>query len=92
MTRGDGPEDYHPKQGNEPDTVLIDGGSCIVSPRGEVLAGPVRGKQAILTAEMDKDDIARGKFDLDVVGHYARPDIFTLNVNEAEQVPVKRSD
>jgi nitrilase len=42
-----------------------------------------------LTAELDKNEIIRGKFDLDVVGHYARPDIFTLNVNTEKQNPVK---
>ncbi len=34
------------------------------------------------------DEIARGKYDLDVVGHYARPDIFTLLVNEQPSAPV----
>jgi nitrilase len=38
-----------------------------------------------LTAEIDLNEIARGKFDLDVVGHYARPDIFHLQVREAAQ-------
>lgn len=88
MTRADGPEDYHPIQGDKPDTVLIRGGSCIVSPLGEVLAGPVFNQETILTAELDKNEIIRGKFDMDVVGHYSRPDIFTLNVNEARQSPV----
>jgi hypothetical protein len=44
-----------------------------------------------LTAELDMRQIARGKFDLDVVGHYARPDIFQLRVNERAQ-PVMRRD
>ena len=39
----------------------------------------------ILTAELDLDEITRGKYDLDVVGHYSRPDIFQLHVNEAPQ-------
>ncbi len=85
MTRADGPPDYHPIQGDNPETVLIRGGSTIISPFGEVLAGPVYDEEAILTAEMDKDEIARGKYDLDVVGHYSRPDIFQLNINEAVQ-------
>lgn len=88
MTRADGPEDYHPIQGDNPDTVLIRGGSTIISPFGEVLAGPVFGKEAILTAEMDKNEIIRGKYDLDVVGHYSRPDVFQLNVNEMAQATV----
>ncbi len=89
MERGDGPDDYHPIQGDAPDTVLIRGGSCIISPMGEVLAAPVFGRECIQTAELDKAEIARGKYDLDVVGHYARPDIFSLSVNEAPQKIVK---
>jgi len=91
LTRGDGPADYHPIQGDAPDTVLIRGGSCIISPFGEVLAGPVYGEETILTAELDKSEITRGKYDLDVVGHYARPDVFTLTVDETPQKIVKAS-
>jgi nitrilase len=57
----------------------ICGGSCIVSPFGELLAGPIYDREELLTAEIDLDEIVRGKFDLDVVGHYARPDIFQLH-------------
>lgn len=89
MTRGNGPADFHPMQGEAPNTVLIRGGSCIVSPLGQVLAGPVFGEEAILTAELDKAEIIRGKYDMDVVGHYARPDVFTLTVNEKPQSIVK---
>ena len=64
---------------------LIRGGSCIVSPFGELLAGPVYGSEQILTAEVDLGEIVRGKFDLDVVGHYSRPDIFQLHVDEKAQ-------
>lgn len=70
------------------DKPLIRGGSCIISPFGELLAGPTYGGEELLTAEIDLAEIARGKFDLDVVGHYARPDVFRLNVNEAEQPSV----
>ena len=62
---------------------LIRGGSCIVSPFGTLLAGPVYGEEQILTAELDLNEIVRGKFDLDVVGHYARPDIFRFSVDES---------
>lgn len=85
MRRSDGPKDYHPIQGDNPDTILIKGGSCIISPLGKILAGPVFGEETILMAELDKDEIIRGKYDLDVVGHYARPDIFSLAVNEKPQ-------
>jgi nitrilase len=75
-------------QGDAPETVLIRGGSCIVSPLGEVLAGPLYGDRGILFADIDLDAIVRGKYDLDVVGHYARPDVFRLQVNEHAQAPV----
>ncbi|MEP1230439.1 MAG: carbon-nitrogen hydrolase family protein [Litorimonas sp.] len=88
LTRADCPKDYHPVQGEEPDTILINGGSVIVSPLGQVLAGPVFGKDAILTAQIDMDDITRGKFDFDVSGHYARPDVFELHVNRDARKPV----
>ncbi|MEU9041622.1 MULTISPECIES: nitrilase-related carbon-nitrogen hydrolase [unclassified Kitasatospora] len=77
------PPDLHPVQGDAPDTVLIGGGSVIVSPLGEVLAGPLRDGEGILSAELDLDDLARARFDFDPVGHYARPDVFTLHVDES---------
>ncbi|MEW2570654.1 nitrilase-related carbon-nitrogen hydrolase [Streptomyces sp. NPDC047070] len=82
------PDDLHPVQGDEPDTVLIGGGSVIVSPLGEILAGPLRDGEGILTAELDLDDLTRARFDLDTTGHYARPDIFTLHVDESSRVAV----
>jgi nitrilase len=81
FTRADAPADYAPIQGNRPDTVLIRGGSAIYGPLGEEIAAPVYGREAILTANIDLGKLSRAKYDLDVVGHYARPDIFTLNVD-----------
>jgi nitrilase len=60
----------------------IGGGSSIVGPLGKVLAGPNYAGECILTAEIDAGETAEGKFDLDVAGHYARPDVFRLEVNE----------
>ena len=53
-----------------------------MSPLGKVLAGPHFGGETILTATLDLHDIGRGKFDFDVAGHYSRPDVFQLQVNE----------
>ncbi len=83
--RADYPDDYECVQGNDPETVLIRGGSVIISPLGKILAGPVYDDEAVLIADLDMGDIARGKYDLDVVGHYARPDIFCLSVDEREK-------
>jgi len=86
LMRSDYPADVHPVQGDDPDTVLIGGGSVIISPLGEVLAGPLRDGEGILRAELDLDEIPGAKFDLDVVGHYARPDIFSLKVDESPRL------
>jgi nitrilase len=80
--RGDYPPDYPGDVPNAPDAIVTRGGSCIVNPLGEIIAGPVYDEDAILTADIDLGDTVRGKFDLDVVGHYARPDVFRLIVNE----------
>jgi nitrilase len=81
LTRADCPADYHPMQGDTPDTVLIRGGSAIYGPLGEVIAEPVYGREAIVTAEIDIGSIARAKYDFDAVGHYARPDVFSLHID-----------
>lgn len=81
VTREDYPEDLReelPASEVEP----CSGGSAIVSPLGEVIAGPVFGREEILVADLDTREIARGKFDFDAVGHYARPDVFQLIVDE----------
>lgn len=69
--------------GDSPESILMRGGSAIVSPLGKVLAGPNFEGEAILTADLDLNEIGRGKFDFDVAGHYSRPDVFQLVVNEA---------
>lgn len=82
-TRRDYPADYHPIQGDDPETRLIRGGSVIVDPLGSVLAGPVYDQSCVLVADCDMGMIVRGKYDFDPVGHYARPDIFSLTVDTA---------
>ena len=60
----------------------------IVSPFGEVLAGPLEGREGLVAATIDLTEISRGKFDLDVAGHYARPDVFLLTVDLAPKCAV----
>ncbi len=86
--RRDFPADYHTTFGEDPGAVVCRGGSCIVDPFGNFLAGPNFEGEAILCAEIDRGQIVRGKYDLDVVGHYARPDIFQLHVDERPKPPV----
>ena len=88
--RGDYPADFITDAGADPATVLSRGGSCIVNPMGEIVAGPDYTGEVILTADLDLGDVVRGKFDFDVVGHYARPDVFRLEVNERANSAVTR--
>lgn len=90
--RSDYPENYDTAFGDDPDEVISRGGSCIISPMGKVLAGPNFEEECVLVAELDMADIGRAKFDFDVVGHYARPDVFQLLVNERATVPVSFDD
>jgi nitrilase len=68
--------------------VMCRGGSAIVSPLGEVLAGPLYDQEGTLVADLDLAEVARSKFDFDVVGHYSRPDVLQLVVNEQPALPV----
>ena len=72
----DYPPDHEVRDASQrnPENIMIAGGSVIVSPLGQVLAGPLRGQEGVLTADIDLDEVIRGKMDLDVVGHYSRPD------------------
>ncbi len=91
ITRGAYPADHECALGDDPETVLMRGGSMIAGPLGEVLAGPDYGGETILYASIDPSAIARGKYDFDVTGHYSRPDVFQLRVNTAPQRAVIRS-
>lgn len=64
------------------DRPLIGGGSMIVGPLGDVLAGPLERETGLITASIDMEDVIRARYDLDVVGHYSRPDVFSLHVDE----------
>lgn len=71
-----------------PDEMCM-GGSAIVGPLGDYVKEPVFGKEDILIADLDLRDIAYSQFDFDVVGHYARPDVFKLIVNEGKKENVE---
>jgi predicted amidohydrolase len=60
------------------------GGSAIIGPRGEYIAGPIGEKEEILYADIDISKVAAHKGVHDVCGHYQRHDVFSLTVNEAE--------
>jgi len=89
VTRDMYPDDLEIKEELDgwPET-LCRGGSAIYSPLGDLLAGPLWDQEGILYADLDMTEVARGKFDMDVTGHYARPDVFHLWVNQDPQPPV----
>ncbi len=69
---------------NQPE-IMCRGGSAVVSPLGEVIAGPLWDREGMLLADLDLREVARSRFDFDATGHYARPDVFRLTVNETPQ-------
>jgi nitrilase len=68
---------------------LNSGRSVIVAPGGGILAGPLEGGEGIITSEIDLDRVIEEKHSLDVVGHYARPDIFQLEVDKRAALPFR---
>jgi hypothetical protein len=73
------PEDL-PERYRELSPIDYTGDSCVIDPRGEVIAGPVRG-ETILTAQGSLEAVYAAKAACDVGGHYSRPDVFQLWVN-----------
>ncbi len=68
--------------------IMCRGGSVIVAPLGDVIAGPLFDEEGILYAQLDMTEVVKAKIDFDVVGHYSRPDVFQLSVNEKTLLPV----
>jgi nitrilase len=68
--------------------VMCRGGSAIIGPLGDILAGPVFDREEMLVADLDLSGLLRAKLDFDVIGHYARPDVFQLTVDETPRQSV----
>ena len=93
MTKDMYPDDLKElKELDEQPEIMCRGGSAIISPLGKVLAGPLYDQEGILFADLDLAAIVRSKFDFDVVGHYARADVFQLIVNEKPSFSVVTVD
>lgn len=58
------------------------GGSCVIDPYGHYLTEPVWDEETIIYAELDMNLVSACKMEHDAVGHYARPDVLELKVNE----------
>jgi nitrilase len=71
----------------EPAEWINDGDAVVIRPTGAIAAGPLRREKGILYAEIDAEAARRARRSLDVCGHYARPDIFSLSVNRSPLRP-----
>jgi nitrilase len=79
-------EEYPEKVRSSEDHTLLngtisEGRSCIISPDGSYLKSPVSGEEQIIIADLEMNQISRLSLDLDVAGHYNRPDIFKVETN-----------
>ena len=87
------PEDF-PERDRlyKPDEWINDGDAVVIAPGGAVSAGPLHREKSVLYAEIDVEAARRARRSLDVCGHYARPDIFSLSVNRKPLQPVEFQD
>ncbi len=72
---------YYSELNDQPE-IMCPGGSCIVNPFGEYVAGPVWNKEELLHAELNLDQVVLSRLDFDPCGHYSRPDVFQLKIHE----------
>jgi nitrilase len=80
IRKSDYPEHLQMHLAEDRPELLSRGGSVIVSPMGDVLAGPLYGEEGLLTAEVSMEELIRSKMDFDVIGHYSRDDVFQFQV------------
>ena len=91
MSIKDFPDDTPYRQEIIKDAVdpLTDGGSCIAGPDGQWVVEPVVGKEGLFTGTIDFNRVLEERQNLDVAGHYSRPDVTQLTVNRERQSTVK---
>lgn len=84
------PEDFPNRNEifSEAEEWINPGDSVIIDPSGEITAGPMHCEQGILFADINPRRVTSARRNLDITGHYSRPDIFQLHVNTHQQKPV----
>ena len=81
LRKDDIPEEYDFKNLYPEDRIWINtGNSCIIDPKGRIIAGPLNAEEGILYADINLDLITEAKRMFDAVGHYARPDVFKFEI------------
>ena len=83
------PDDFKDRDVLYPNTdEWINGGdSAVIAPGGILVEGPLRNVEGVVYADIDVERCATARRTLDIVGHYARPDIFTLQVDDSPRHP-----
>jgi len=82
IRKDDIPNEYDFKKLYPKERIWINtGNSCIIDPKGKIIAGPLESEEGILYADIDLNTITEAKRMFDVVGHYSRPDVFNFSVN-----------
>jgi len=74
------------------DDLMADGGSCVAAPNGEWLLEPQSGDESLYIVELDHQVVLEERHNMDVVGHYSRPDVTRLVVNRKRQTTAEFSD
>lgn len=94
LRASDIPQDFPARAELFPDAEewINDGDSVVIDPSGKIVAGPLRREAGVLYAEIDTARVAPARRTLDVTGHYARPDLFELQVRRAAATPVRYVD
>lgn len=85
------PPEYQTLMEAEPEN-LCRGGSAIISPMGEILAGPLFDTAGALIADLELDDIIPSKMDFDVNGHYSRNDIFKFDIPDQPETGTEHTE
>ena len=74
------------------DELMADGGSCVAGPDGQWLLEPQSGDESLYIVELDHTRVLEERHNLDVAGHYSRPDVTRLIVNRKRQTTVEFND
>lgn len=79
------PKDLHAQDeiSKLPETIMK-GGSCVVDPYGHYVVEPVWNQEEIIYAELDMDAVPSSRMEFDGVGHYSRPDVLKLQINDSD--------
>jgi nitrilase len=90
LRAGDIPDSFPEKDTifPEPEEWVNPGDSVIVAPSGTIAAGPLRQEYGVLYCDLDLGQVVTARRAFDVAGHYARPDVFQLHVNDQPLEPV----